>query len=506
MNRPRKRTAPAETAAGAPEPRAPRLDLLDPRAPYLVPLLLLVLTRLVLWFRSPWASEDALITFRFAANWAHGLGPAYNAGEKVFGFTSPPWMAWVAAGIKLGADPIVWTRSTLLVADVATLLLGASLLERHASRASAWCFAFFFAVLTFFSGLMASGLEMGALIALVFVAATLLERRHPAAGVALGVLAIFRPEGLLAALVLSVWATWRDRAIAAGITAVTALALAAYYGSPIPQSLIAKATVYGTSVPWGAPQWWEWLLPLPFTPGTSEAGLLMWIYVLFSPAAFAGLVEMWPRRRTPLAGAIAALLIVWLALFASGASWFFWYFAAPLVAWAGLASVGLPTLTHRPHLYVAAALMLAGHWLQGGKLYVGRAETEAVRFGAVADLLQANARAGESVFLEPIGTIGWRNPDLRLIDEVGLVAPAIAKRRREGAGWYTDTIERERPQWLVIRGSMLRTLNAYAGVGDPFRSMEEGQRVLSTYALAAATDSLGNEATLVVLHRMADKP
>ena len=92
MNRPRKRPAhgAAETVAGAPDTRAPRLDLLDPRAPYLVPLLLLVVTRLVLRFRSPWASEDALITFRFAANWAHGLGPVYNAGEKVFGFTSPP--------------------------------------------------------------------------------------------------------------------------------------------------------------------------------------------------------------------------------------------------------------------------------------------------------------------------------------------------------------------------------------------------------------------------------
>ncbi|HET9481188.1 MAG TPA: hypothetical protein VFP98_05475, partial [Candidatus Polarisedimenticolia bacterium] len=33
--------------------------------------------------------EDALITFRYAANLAEGLGFVYNAGERVLGTTTP---------------------------------------------------------------------------------------------------------------------------------------------------------------------------------------------------------------------------------------------------------------------------------------------------------------------------------------------------------------------------------------------------------------------------------
>lgn len=505
MSRARKPASATPSAkASAAAPPSPPVAWLDPRGPYLVPLIVLLVTRGVMWLRTPWASEDALITFRFAANWAHGLGPVFSAGEKVFGFTSPPWMAWIALGIKVGADPVFWTRATLLLADVVTLFTFGSLLERHASRTSAWCFAWFFVTLTYFSGLVASGLEMGAMIALVGLTATLLERRHVAAGVALGLLAIFRPEGLLAALVLALWASWRERAIAAGIGVAAALVLAAYYGSPVPQSVLAKATVYGAPGPLLAPQWWDWLLPLHYQPGTSEGKLVSGLVVLMTPGAIAGIAALWADRRSALASALAALVIVWVSLIAVGASYFFWYFAAPILAWVGLASVGLPRLLQRPHVYVAAAVMLAGTWLQGGKLYVGRAGVEAGRFGVVADYLQRNANAGDAVFLEPIGTIGWRNPTLRMIDEVGLVTPAVASRRREGPGWYTDVVDQQRPRWLVLRASVLRTRGAYAGAGDPFRSLDEEKRVFSGYELAAATDSLTDDATLVVLRRSAD--
>lgn len=500
-----RRSAPAASAAAhaVAAPSAPSVAWLDPRAPYLVPIVVLLVTRVVMWLRTPWASEDALITFRYAANWAHGLGPVFNVGEKVFGFTSPPWMAWIAIGIRLGADPVAWSRGSLLVADVVTVLAFGSLLERHASRASAWCFAWFVAALTYFSGLLASGLEMGAMVALVGLTATLIDRRHPAAGAALGLLAIFRPEGLLAALVIALWASWRDRAVAAGIGVLAAIALAVYYGSPVPQSVLAKATVYGAPGPLAAPQWWEWILPLPFPPTTSEAHLVTGLAVLMTPAAIAGLVALAAQRRTALAAAIAGLAIAWLSLVVVGASYFFWYFATPILAWAALASVGLPRLLARPHVYYAAAFMVAASWLQGGKLYVGRASVEAGRFGVVADFLQRNASAGDAVFLEPIGTIGWRNPSLRMIDEVGLVSPAVATRRRAGAGWYTDVIDRERPRWAVIRASVLRTRGAYAGAGEPFRSLDEEKRIFSGYELAAATDSLTDDATLVVLRRIA---
>ena len=110
---------------------------LDPRAPFLLPLLALLATRAWLASRIPFASEDAYITFRYAWNLAHGAGAVFNPGEHVYGFTSAPWMVWLALGVRLGLDPLLWARVTSVAADAVTVLALGSLLVRHASRASA---------------------------------------------------------------------------------------------------------------------------------------------------------------------------------------------------------------------------------------------------------------------------------------------------------------------------------------------------------------------------------
>ena len=39
-----------------------------------------------------WTADDAFITFRYAQNWARGLGPVFNAGERVEGYTNFLWL------------------------------------------------------------------------------------------------------------------------------------------------------------------------------------------------------------------------------------------------------------------------------------------------------------------------------------------------------------------------------------------------------------------------------
>jgi hypothetical protein len=500
----RKAPRPAAAAAAAPSAAATG-GLLDPQAPYLVPLLLLVLSRGFLATRITFAAEDALITFRYAWNWAHGLGPVFNAGERVFGFTSPPWMAWIALGMKVGLDPLVWARLSLGLADVVTLLALTSLLEKHASRASAWCFAIFFAGWTYFGALACSGLESGILVALVAATAWLVDRRHPAAGVTLGLLAVIRPEGLLAAAVLAVWASWRDRAIAAGIVALELGVLAAYYGSPVPQSVVAKQVVYGAPGLGHAMQWWFWMVPVPMqAQGAAGDTLNLQLFALLMfPAAVAGAIFAWQRRTTAWVAALAALAVVWMALLVVGASYFFWYLAAPAVMWALLASAGMPRIARGWVLYATFALAIALHWLFEPMLYSGRSNTEGYMFGAVGDYIASHAKPGESVLLEPIGTIGWHNRSLKIIDEVGLVSPAATAARREGPGWYARLLERQRPDWLVARASLIKRGAAFAGVGAPFRDTADQVRALAPYDIAAASDTTQSDQSLVVLRRRA---
>lgn len=53
-----------------------------------------------------WGVDDAWITFRYSHNLADGLGPVWNAGEQVEGYTNFLWMVIIAGAIKLGAGGI----------------------------------------------------------------------------------------------------------------------------------------------------------------------------------------------------------------------------------------------------------------------------------------------------------------------------------------------------------------------------------------------------------------
>src|SRR5262249_51029964 len=163
-------------------------EALDPRQPFLIPLLLLAITRGWFWRLLPFASEDAYITFRYSRNLVLGYGLTYNPGERVMGFSSPLWTVWNALGYALTHDPL-WWRVWSVASAVTTLVLLVPLLRRHASLASAWCFALFFALWTYFAAVAISGMESSTTVALVVVAATLIERRSRWSGLALAALA-----------------------------------------------------------------------------------------------------------------------------------------------------------------------------------------------------------------------------------------------------------------------------------------------------------------------------
>lgn len=507
MNRPRRPRAAASPAAAPSVPRT--LAWLDVRGPFLVPALLLLATRTWFAVNIPYAAEDAYITFRYAWNFAHGLGAVFNPGERTFGFTSAPWMAWTALGIRFGVDPVLWTRITLFSADLVTLFAIGALLVRHASPRSAWCFGVFFALWPYFGAMASTGLEMGAMLALISLAAWLVDRRSPLAGGAIGLLGAFRPEGLIAAAALAVWASRRDRFVALGVLAAIFGVLALYFGSPLPQSMMAKAAVYGTPGPFATRHWWDWALPFTFFNGmatTSEGKNFFLLSVLVSPAAVTGAVALWKSRGTALAATAVAGLLVWAGYAATGAVYFFWYFSTPLFAWVLLAAIGLPRMVNGPFAYLAAVLAISGHWMYEPKLYSGRAFYEGSAFGAIGNYVSVKARPGETVMLEPIGTVGWLARDKRILDEVGLVSPEVAKRRRQGPGWYADLLATKRPEWLVIRAALVRRGEAFTGAGAPFRSLEERLVALAAYDTAAVGDSSAGDENLIVLVRRDRRP
>ena len=51
-----------------------------------------------------WLDDDQMISMRYARHVAEGLGPVWNPGERVEGYTNPAWML-VMAGVHLVPMP-----------------------------------------------------------------------------------------------------------------------------------------------------------------------------------------------------------------------------------------------------------------------------------------------------------------------------------------------------------------------------------------------------------------
>ncbi|HEV2104973.1 MAG TPA: hypothetical protein VGU27_04525, partial [Candidatus Eisenbacteria bacterium] len=499
------RPAAAEPPAPAAAPRVfPALGALrDPREPYLVPLLALLASRALFWRLLPHAAEDAYITFRCARNLVAGFGAVYNPGARVLTFTSPLWMLWSALGQALGRDPVVWARATSLAADAVTLLVLGALLRRRVSRAAAWCFTAFFASWTYFAAVAMSGMEASALLAVAAVAAALVETANPAAGVALAALGFVRPEGFAIAAALAWVARGRDRALFGAFTALGLAGLWLGFGTIVPQGVVAKAMVYGTPGLAEGRQWWEWFLPFQLGrwPVTTEGIVLVPLAAILCPAAVVGAAALLRQGRGALAALAAGMLAVWVAYGVLGVAYFYWYLATPLAAAALLGAVGLPRIVRGGAVYAGIAAFVLGTWTFVPSLDLGREHAEAESFGAVADALARLAAPGQRALLEPIGLIGWRCPQLRITDEVGLASPDVARRRAQGDGWLADVVAAMQPDWIVIRRSELEGGPAFAGRGAPFTSKLERDRALGPYGVVRIVNEAAGDQALVLLGR-----
>jgi hypothetical protein len=206
-------------------------------------------------------ADDAYITFRYARNLYEGLGPVFNPGERVEGYSNPLWMLAIALGFAGGAEPMWLARrisvvsAALLVAvlyrslrvfsvpawgaALATLVLSGSVLVHLASMAGLETITH---ASLFFSGLS-------------LLAWPVLTRRRALAGsILLTLAALTRPEGIAywGAGLLFVAVTCR-RALAPyaapGLLLVLHLAWRwLYYGDLLPNTYYAKAS---TRALWG---------------------------------------------------------------------------------------------------------------------------------------------------------------------------------------------------------------------------------------------------------------
>ncbi len=219
---------------------------------------LAVAARVMFWLMTNRVWEDALITLTQVRNVFAGIGLTHHAGEPpVQGFTSAlsVLIPLPAEAIAPGSGVTVM-RLASLIAAVATIYLANRILRRL--DVSLWprLFAVVFLAIEqnqIFYGM--AGMETQiAVSVLLWSMWAVLEDRFAMAGISIGIAVLARPDFLLWA-VPAIGLTFLARpARGLGLALVALMVVSPwllfttwYYGSPVPQTIIAKATVDATS-------------------------------------------------------------------------------------------------------------------------------------------------------------------------------------------------------------------------------------------------------------------
>ncbi|MBI2498166.1 MAG: hypothetical protein HYV75_09760 [Opitutae bacterium] len=432
--------------------------------------------------------EDFFITFRCSLNLAQGHGLVYEAGRVVHVFTSPLGVLMPAAisWVLRTDDPqlVLWVfRLAACLALGGAWVLTAGRVQSSLAlgvTAGLWLFD---AKLAAYA---TNGMETGILVLFVMLAwRALLDRRVGLAGLALGGIMWTRPDGFVfvAALGAAAWLFpretrlgWRDwfRIIAWGVALYAPWILIAgwYYGSPVPNTILAK----GVQMSDPATLRQVLLYPFTFVFGRNAAhdafmppyyffggwpGQLWWLGKLLALGAAAA--AAWPRCARP--ARVAGLAFVLGGLYLTITPVAPWYCPAwqvlAYVAFGGLVAAGWEwsRLPRTGRLLVGAGA--AGLIVVQAALFLAvcaqlRAQQRVIEWGVRRqiglELRQAAHGPQETVFLEPLGYIGFYS-GLAMRDTPGLCAPEVVALRRSGIRSMAGLIAAVRPDWAVLRAS-----------------------------------------------------
>ena len=482
-----------------------------------------VAARLVFWTTTNRMFEDGLTTITHARNVPLGLGLVHHAGEgNVHGFTSAIGVLIPLAGelVHQGSGMLAMRVASLIAVCIA--LVYARLICRDL-RLGAFPTAFVLAYLAFDQNMIfygMSGMETQVAVTVILGGVYHVRRQDlVASGIWLGLAPLARPEFVLwvaPALAYLALANLR-RGIAAGgiagaIVAPWILFTTAYYGSPIPNTVVAKAAV--SPIPAilsnGSPlPWLEWL----FGQVTGHIELLLYHFEPFH--------EVWSTAAAPLPGPVLIVIAVVVAdLFAIG------LVASRQVAgwWPALAFVGLffayrvyfiPTINYydwylppflalvmivvaaglqriyvwRPmitkSLSVALAFAFAMHvpFSFGVESKVQAVENE-VRTN-VAAYLKATVPPGESVTSESAGYIGFYG-GVKLFDYPGLTSKTSVRALQALPPDQRDLphlVAALRPDWLVLRPWELNSLR------EQFPEIAAEYEVVRVFQMSGVSDA-----------------
>jgi hypothetical protein len=488
-----------------------------------------LLARIAFWLITNRVYEDGLTTVTHARNAALGLGLVHHLGEgPIHGFTSALSVSIPLVGELVRQGSGIFTMRIASLAFVCVTLVYARLICRDLGLGT-FPTAFVLAYLAFDQNMIfygMAGMETQVAVAILLAGVYHVRRQDlVASGVWLGLAPLVRPDFVLwvaPALVYLAIVNRRRAAAAAGIAmAVVApwvVFTTAYYGSPIPNTIIAKSTInstppilaHGSVVPWI-----EWLTnqvyghivllvrylePFRGVWATTATPLprVVLVAIAFAVLFFLALGLFESRRRRDLWPVIAflGLFFAYRVYFLPTIPYFDWYMPPFLGALMIIVAVGMQRLstilplvqktmaapgmqrlsTTLPLIPKAMAVVLSVAFAmhmpfsfpveRNVQLIENQVRTN------VGLYLRANVQSGQSVTSESAGYVGYFS-GVKLYDYPGLTSKTSVRALKNlppDRRALVDLVSVLQPDWLVLRPWELVSLQQnYPAVAADYR-------------------------------------
>lgn len=432
--------------------------------------LVAVVARLV---PGPRTIDDAFITFRYARNLVAGLGFVYNPGEHVLGTTTPLYtllLAGLARLLNSSDYPFLALLLNALLEGLSVVLLYHLGQALSGSRLFGAALGLLWAVapmgVTFAIGGMETPLVTFLLIATFYAYIANRSRLSSFLG---GLATLTRPDALLAPALVLLDATlrrlgkdehplspslrllrrlpWAEAALFLAVIAPWVAFATWYFGSPLGQSVTAKAVAYRLP-PTAALASWLQTLSVPFFEHEAIPGYSAFIgFVVYLTLYLIGardLVRHCPRS-LPLFLYPALYVSAYIA---ANPLIFRWYWAPPLPFYflgllAGVQALLRDMLSFSPRTqritvpaFAVIAALFFGLSLNGWTLHPDHGpDRPAPRmafirlellYAHVAETLKGNLLDGQTVAAGDIGVLGYAT-GAHILDTLGLVSPEASR-------------------------------------------------------------------------------
>ena len=474
-----------------------------------------------MWHVRAFTVDDSYISFRYARNFAKGIGLVYNPGERIEGYTNFLWTVILGVGIKLGADPDLLAKILGGAAALGSMTLTYTLAARFKGYRTLPCIATWLLCSTVvFSGYAVFGLETSLFVCLV-LAGTLLFFREaeafggapqksklPWSGLVFGLAGLTRPEAPMYIGVLMLFLGLRifskqnliRGALFVAPVAIHLLFRHSYYGTWLPNTLSAKTGNLQGQLNAGGRYVQDYL---------NHAGPIVWMALLGISIAIV------KKRRDLLAiSTLAGLILGYVTLV--GGDWMpFFRFLAPFEPFCFLLiDVAVRTVVDRRKAAPNLALALFGaamifHRTNALREAQGQFLGKEKHFwdmaaGGTARWMVQNAPPGE-IAIGDIGYVGYLT-DYPILDLLGLVDPVISKlpggyTQKLGPG-FVERFFAKMPEYMLLISSNIDCVHpSVPGSQVIYRD----RRFLPAYTVAGKVPLDGGFAWCIY-KRKGDKP